>query len=84
MTMDSVGSSTEVSFERFLVMLRKDVLVMDVHALMQKLGEFMDLKLRFQIDCDLRHGQEATILMDVCRKELDRRGCFVEEFGDVG
>lgn len=82
--MGSGSSVKEVSFEKALAMLRKDVLVMDVHALMQLLGEYMNLKRRFRVDRDLRHEQEATIMMDVCRKELDRRGCFVEEFGDVG
>lgn len=82
--MVSGSSVKEVSFEKALAMLRKDVLIMDVHGLIQLLGEYMNLKRRFQIGRDLRHEQEATVMMDVCRKELDRRGCFVEEFGDVG
>lgn len=82
--MGSGSSVKEVSFEKALALLRKDVLVISDHVLMELLGEYMNLKRRFQIDGDLRHEQEATIMMDVCRKELDRRGCFVEEFGDVG
>ena len=76
MTMGSGSSVKEVSFEKALAILKKDVLVMDVYALMQSLGEFMNLKRRFQIEGNLRREQEAIIMMDVCRKELDRRGFF--------
>ena len=82
MTMASVNSV--LSFEKALAMLRKDVLAMDDHALMQLLGEFMLLRANFRVDRNLRHEQEADVMMDVCKKELAKRGCAVEEFGNVG
>lgn len=82
MTMASVNSV--LSFEKALAMLRKDVLAMDVHALMQLFVEFMLLRANFRVDRNLRHEQEADVMMDVCKKELAKRGCVVEEFGNVG
>ena len=78
-----MGSGSSVSFEKALALLRKDVLVLDVHALMELLGEYMSLRRNARVVRDLRLEQEADIMFGVCRKELDRRGCFVEEFGDI-
>ena len=78
------GSVVNVSFEKALAVLERDVLLADVHSLIGWLGEFFVLKHDFRVDGNLRLEQEAGVMMDVCRKELDKRGCFVEEFGDVG
>jgi len=77
------GSYVSVAFETALAVLKREVLVADDHALMEWLGEFWILRHNFRIEGNLRREQEAGVMFDVCRKELDRRGCSVSEFGDV-
>jgi len=71
------------SFEKDLVRLQKDVLTMDIHTLMQLLGEFLEIKHNLRRINSLRGEQEADIMLNVCKKELVKRGCIVEEFGSV-
>ena len=70
------------SFEKFLAFLKRGVRVLDGHELMGWLGDLMFFIQQFRADGDLRREQEAIILYNVVKEELNRRGCFVEEFGD--
>lgn len=73
----------EVCFEEALVVLKREVLLVDdVHTLFGCLGEYIELIRRFRVENNLRREQEAIILYNVCKDELGCRGCVVEEFGD--
>jgi hypothetical protein len=79
-----MDSSKVTPFGRAYYRLTKAVLVMDVSALLLLLEEYMGLKYKFQLSHDLDAEQKITAMMDVCRKELERRGCFELESDDIG
>ena len=76
------SSYVPVSFEKALAQLKRDVLLADVHTLIEWLGEFMVLKHNFRVDGNLMREQEAGVMFDVIKKELDKHGCSIEEFGE--
>jgi len=76
-------SSKVTSFGRAYYRLMKAVAVMDTTSLLQLLGEYMNLKREYQLRHDLDNEQKITGMMDVCRIELEKRGCFEMESGDI-
>ena len=63
-----------VSFEKALVQLRKDVLVLGAMELLKLSGEFMGLYSRASAVQDLKRKEELSILLCVCNAELKKRG----------
>jgi len=66
-----------------LASLKRDVPHFGDHVLMDLLAEYLVLRHDARSSSDLRLEQEADIMFNVCRKELDKRGCTVSEFGNV-